>query len=362
MFLSNPTASKRFQFAEIYSCLQKSIRRDDVPLCLELAKEFQEYPNALKKRLIYITVEDIPDYRMVYEIYKTPSNIMDLIKWIPIVCEHVKTRAGSDGYRYAVECPLVFHDYDETKTISLDYPSTYSRSSIDLSLERSLTRYADIEENVKQMLVTTAYMIKIHEEEKALNWFDEWLSQNLFYHHYKRPTRVKTIYNFINKVRNVLLGLCVYVTTPGIRTYKQDEISSVVLDETSIKYKDKTWSLNMKEFTLKSLPVYTYDKHVAGGNETYEFFFKNLILSPRLPMPKVEIYGVRRYLESKEGANKALFTEGYFTHSTIYRYEAMKKTKEMEDPPITDAKHVITCLAEEGTLEQTLQKVISSWK
>ena len=167
MFLSNPTASKRFQFAEIYSCLQKSIRRNDVPLCLELAKEFKEYPNALKKRLVYITVEDIPDYRMVYEIYKTPSDIHELIKWIPIVCEHIKTRAGTDGYRYAVECPLVFHDYDETKTISLDYSSTYSRPGI--------------EENIKQMLVTTAYLLKNHEEEKALDWFERWLNQNHFY-------------------------------------------------------------------------------------------------------------------------------------------------------------------------------------
>ena len=330
MFLSNPTASKRFQFAEIYSCLQKSIRRNDVPLCLELAKEFKEYPNALKKRLVYIAVEDVPDYRMVYEIYKTTSDINELIKWIPVICEHVKTRTGTDGYRYAVECPLVFHDYDETKTISLDHPSTYSRPSI--------------EENVKQMLVTTAYLLKIHEEEKALEWFERWLNQNRFYHHHKRPTKVKTIYNFINKARTVLLGLCVYTTMPGIRTYRMNEIGDVEMDESSIKYKDKIWNLNMKEFTLKSLPAYTYDKHVAEGNETYEFFFKNLILSPRLPMTKVEIYGARRYLESKEGAHKTLFSEGYYKHSTIYKYEQWKKIKGGEDPSI------------EGTLEQTLQR------
>ena len=133
---------------------------------------------------------------------------------------------------------------------------------------------------------------------------------------------------------------------PQIRTYKYNEIEDVELNETSIKYKDKIWNLNMKEFTLKSLPVYTYDKHVAGGIKTYEFFFKNLILSPRIPMPKVESYGVRRYLESKEGANLALFTEGYSDTSTIYKYEEWKKGKDIEDPSI------------EGTLEQTLQKRI----
>ena len=81
-----------------------------------------------------------------------------------------------------------------------------------------------------------------------------------------------------------------------------------------------------KDMEVKHERVYTYDKHVAGGNKTYEFFFKNLILSPRLPMPKVEIYGVQRYLESKEGANKALFAEGYC------KYEQWKKIKDGEDP------------------------------
>lgn len=323
MFLSNPTASGKFQFAEVYSCLQKSIRRNDVPLCLELAKEFKEYPNALKKRLIYITVEDVPDYRMVYEIYKTTSSIDELIKWIPIGCNHIKTRAGTDGYRYAVECPLVFHDYDETYTVPLE---------------------GTINGNIKQMLITTAYLSKNHKENDAIEWFEQWLQKNNFYERYKRPSTVKTIYNFINKVRNVILGLCVYTSMPEIRTYKTSEIDDVEMDETSIKYKDQTWKLNMDEFTLKSLPSYTYDKHVAGGNKSYAFFFRNLILSPRIPMPRVEEYGIARYLESKEGANKALFTEGYYKRSTIYKYEMWKKTKDIEDPPI------------EGTLEQTLQR------
>ena len=325
MFLSNPTASRNFQFAEVYSCLQKSIRRNDVPLCLELAKEFKEYPNALKKRLIYVTVEDVPDYRMVYEIYKTTSSIDELIKWIPIVCNHIKTRAGTDGFRYAVECPLTITAYDETYTVPL---------------------VATSDGNIKQMLITTAYLLKNHKEEDAIEWFEQWLQRNNFYKQYKRPSKVKTIYNFINKVRNVILGLCVYTTMPEIRTYKASEIKDVVLDVTSITYNEQTWKLNMDEFTLKKLPAYTYDKHVAGGNATYEFFFKNLILSPRIKMHRVEEYGIARYLESNEGANLALFTEGYSETSTIYRYEKWRNGKDIEDPEI------------DGTLEKTLQNMM----
>ena len=134
---------------------------------------------------------------------------------------------------------------------------------------------------------------------------------------------------------------------PEIRTYKATEIKNVELNETSIKYKDKIWNLNMDEFTLKRLPAYTYDKHVAGGNPSYEFFFRNLILSPRIKMPRVEEYGIARYLESKEGANLALFTKGYSDTSTIYKYEKWKKGKDIEDPEI------------DGTLEETLIRFIS---
>lgn len=329
MFLSNLTASRNFQFAEVYSCLQKSIRRNDVPLCLELAKEFKEYPNALKKRLIYITVEDAPDYRMVYEIYKTTASIDELIKWIPIVCNHIKTRTGTDGFRYVVECPLTITTYNETYTVPL---------------------VATTDGNIKQMLITTAYLLKNHKEEDAIEWFEQWLQRNNFYKQYKRPSSVKTIYNFINKVRNVILGLCVYTSMPEIRTYEASEIKDVVLGATSITYNGQTWKLNMDKFTLKRLPAYTYDKHVAGGNATYEFFFKNMILSPRIKISRFEEYAVARYLESNEGANLALFTEGYSDTSTIYKYEEWKDGKDIEDPEI------------DGTLEETLKRVISQRK
>ena len=318
MFLSNPTASENFHFAEIYSCLQKSVRRGNIELCLELAKEFRDYPNALKKRLIYISVEDLPDWRLVYEIYKTPSTLIDLIKWIPIVCQHLKTRAGTDGYRYAVECPLNY--YGES--------------------EYSLT------DDIKTLLIKTAYKLKNNEQLNAVDWFEKYLKNNNFYRGYSKPTKIQTIYNFVNKPRTVLLGLCVYISIPEIRTYNQFDIKNVSVEEDFIKYNGYKWKLDLENYTLKQLPMYTYDKHVHGGNQSYDFFFKNMVLIPKIDT-LIESYGVARYLESKEGANKALFTKDYFKTSTIYKYEFLKLTHEYEDVPI------------KSTLEETLQEGIN---
>lgn len=310
-FLVKETASKHFHFAEVYSCLQKSIRRNDINICLELVKEFNEYPNALKKRLIYVVVEDLPDYRLMQEIYTTKSTIEDLVKWIPIVCNHVKSRAGTTGFRYAVECPDDDSEFTDNDTL-------------------------------KEMLVKLAHGIKNGKQKDMIDWFEDWLEKHE-YHDYKRNTKIQTIYNFIGKARTVLTGMCVFVSTPEVRTYNKDDIDNVILNNNELIYGSNKYKFEKDKYTLTRLPQYTYDKHVAGGDKSYKFFFNNLVLSPRLPPPKIEIYGEYRYIESNEGAALALFTDTYSSHSTIYKYEQMKKKfPKYEDPEVV------------GTLEQTL--------
>ena len=68
MFLKNKGASGQFTFDIIYSCLQKSLRRNDYELSIEMVKEFRDYPNALKKRLIYICCEDLPNLYLIQDI------------------------------------------------------------------------------------------------------------------------------------------------------------------------------------------------------------------------------------------------------------------------------------------------------
>ena len=110
MFLRRTGASGRFTFDVIYSCLQKSMRRGDETLAIEMGYEFREYPNALKKRLLQNCSEDCPDFNLMTEIYDTNSNLNDLMKFIPIVCRHIKCRDGLWLTRLAAEQPLLMEN------------------------------------------------------------------------------------------------------------------------------------------------------------------------------------------------------------------------------------------------------------
>lgn len=74
-FLRKTGASEKYTFDVIYSAFQKLMRRNDVSRCLELAKEFKQYPNALKGRLLYNVAEDICDINLLIDIYNTEPNI-----------------------------------------------------------------------------------------------------------------------------------------------------------------------------------------------------------------------------------------------------------------------------------------------
>ena len=81
MFLRKHGSSGKYTFDVIYSALQKSLRRNYLELALEMAQEFKEYPNALKKRLIQNCTEDCPDMKLVLDIYNTPSELNELVKF-----------------------------------------------------------------------------------------------------------------------------------------------------------------------------------------------------------------------------------------------------------------------------------------
>jgi len=57
MLLKKKGFSGKINFDVIYSAIQKFMRRNEFENALDMSKEFKEYPNALKKRLIYCSVE-----------------------------------------------------------------------------------------------------------------------------------------------------------------------------------------------------------------------------------------------------------------------------------------------------------------
>ena len=103
MFLSKHGASGKETFDVIYSALQKALRRGDLHVALDMAKEFSAYPNALKKRLMQNCTEDCPDLALVHLIYQTKPVLTDLIQYIPIICNHIKSRTFQWGFRVACE-------------------------------------------------------------------------------------------------------------------------------------------------------------------------------------------------------------------------------------------------------------------
>ena len=90
MFLKKIGYSGKYHFDIIYSALQKFMRRNELENSLEMCKEFKEYPNALKKRLIYCSVEDCPDMNLINDIYKTEPKIEKLIPFVHVIYNHIK--------------------------------------------------------------------------------------------------------------------------------------------------------------------------------------------------------------------------------------------------------------------------------
>ena len=70
MFLKKKGLSGKYQLYVIYLSLQKFMRRNELENALEMWKEFKEYINALKKRLIYCSVEDWPDMNLFISLTK----------------------------------------------------------------------------------------------------------------------------------------------------------------------------------------------------------------------------------------------------------------------------------------------------
>lgn len=257
MILSKKGASGNFRFDEIYSALQKSLRRGDMILSLEMAKEFKHYPNILKKRLIQNCTEDCPNIYLINDIYNTKPNLIELINFIPAICLHIKCREATLGFRVACEQQ---HNFDKL-------------SVNDMDLLTILTK------------CFTILCKNNNDPTEILDFF-----QNLI-----PDVKLKRIYNFISQNRTFIYMLCAWKCIPYItqKTYEKPNVYSIY---------GKRFEID--NFTLSKLPDYIYDKHVAKSppeNRTYDFFIRNCILNPRKEKTELETKGEQLYLHSNKG-------------------------------------------------------------
>lgn len=109
MFLRKKGATQRFRFDEILSCLQKSLRRCDIPLALDMAYEFEpDYIKALQSRLMQNCCEDCPNLYLINDIASVRPTMKNLIGFIPAICNHIKCRDGMYGLRIVCEKDFCF--------------------------------------------------------------------------------------------------------------------------------------------------------------------------------------------------------------------------------------------------------------
>lgn len=210
------------------------MRRNELNNALEICKEFKEYPNALKKRLIYCSVEDCPDMNLINDIYKTEPKIEKLIPYVKVICNHIKCREVFYTFYYCAAKELVNKE----------------------------------ELNIKDDLLTTmkklVYLVVKDKFEKIIS----------FYQKYYENMQLEKIFKFINKNRCFIYALAAKFVCPYIE-------EKYTLD----KFIEFNYDFD-ENFTL---PDYVYDKHTLHGKDkSYSFFINNIILVPRKEETDIE--------------------------------------------------------------------------
>lgn len=285
MFLKKYGKSGRFTFDIINSALQKSLRRGDEKLSIEMGYEFIEYPNALKKQLIQNCTEDCPDLNLIWDIYNTKPLMPLLMAWIPVICKHVKCRDGIYGMRVACEMDFLF---DPPKLTNLPYTSpTSTHSSI---MTYKVLGNNELNNNNDDLLTLLRKCFTYMCNEKV----DEFIS---YFQPLYPNIKLKYIYNFINKHPTFLYTLCVYSTINYIHeTYY---LGLFKMDN------NKEWDKNLQ------LPEYVYDRNVLTSpkqNKTYEFFINNCVISPRYKNEEsfLEQEGKKLYIKTNKDVSSMI--------------------------------------------------------
>lgn len=255
MFLHKLGSSGKFRFDEIYSALQKGLRRGDLNLSLEMGKEFKEYPNALKKRLIQNCCEDCPNIYLINDIFNTKPNLEELIKFIPAICSHVKCREVLYGFRVVCERDYNFEDLSES-------------------------------DNDLLIILSKCFTILCKNDNNADSIID-------FFQKLIPDIKLKRIYNFISKNRTFIYMLCGWKCIPYItnKNYEKPELKNFKIDK----------------YNIKTLPEYIYDKHVNTSpreHKTYEYFINNCVLFPRMEETEIEKLGKKLYITSNKGTSE----------------------------------------------------------
>lgn len=296
MFLRKMGVTNRFAYDVIYSCLQKSLRRGDYDLALEMALEFGDNMKLLKARLMQHCCEDCPDLDLIKSLHYaklTPEHIMPYVK---AICDHVKCRDGCYAMRIACEMEPIREEPILTGPNKDDL----------LSLTRKCLYYVH---NGKQIEFINLFQplygsinTKLTDHTYAVNNVDvNNVDKHANVNHrkvtYHTDCKLTSLYVAVKRHITFLYTLCVWNCVDYI--HEPFELSEYVPD------------VNRQIDMEMTLPNYVYDKHTRNcPNEqrTYKFFIDNCIINPRHSMEEsdIEIHGKKLYVETNKGVGDIL--------------------------------------------------------
>ncbi len=223
--------------ADVYSCLQKYVRRGEFSNAVYWAGqialpqgEYKGYPNALKKRLMQHALEDVGSLEYAAAILQAKATTWeDLTSWLHCLCAMPKTRAAAWLNRLAVE--YVDTEIPEDALVLHSAPrEVLQRSAEVLRLHRDGNRDA------LKALNPTAYRVYREINDEVLAYHVE-----------------------------ILVSAGLIPKTP-IPARERQEISAAWMER-------------------QEVPEWAYDKHTARGKllgRGYAHFFETMVLAPRI--------------------------------------------------------------------------------
>lgn len=107
-----------YSMGEVYSALQKSMRKGDINSALYWGCVLGvEYPNALKKRLIQNSLEDVASWELASKIMSETgsdkkANLIELLPWLVCICKMGKNHISAWLNRVAASHIADFNNFD----------------------------------------------------------------------------------------------------------------------------------------------------------------------------------------------------------------------------------------------------------
>jgi len=287
MIFNNERIPKAYnKYTEVsFSLLFKSLRSGNEKLALYAAEQIKSV-YTLKMLLIIFMCENCPMIYMIKSfIDLNISTINELKPWIIRLCRITKTRivinafrvVSFENYKQSPDKPLV--SIQDIKTINDG--QLLMNPSVDVEQEKALIKNTYI---IWQLLCQNGIKQTMNDIFTNINNYDKQIIRVLRY-----------IYKFINK--RYLDVIFLYLSYVSIVSYSR---SSEYLNE-NLKLDTIRQELNLLSSSADTvdIPDSVYDMYTPSNkrsNLSYEFYFKNLVINPSLPLTKTDKFGIQKFI------------------------------------------------------------------